>query len=194
MHHIVANEERELVFTITRLNVLAPRIAYNIHDEGGVSTYAEMTTRFRSAGLDLRHFERLTDNKSFRLPFLWIYGRKDSTISFMGCNIYPEDIEQCLYDDPELAKVSQSFCLSLREGDGGAVRPCFSFELLTKVTDDLQLRFEQHMTSRLRALNADFREAMQEYEEAVTPLIELFSVGEGPFARDSAKIKQTRMV
>ena len=37
MHHIVVNEIRELMFTITRLNVLAPRIAYNIHDEGGIA-------------------------------------------------------------------------------------------------------------------------------------------------------------
>ncbi len=99
-----------------------------------------------------------------------------------------------LYDDPELARVSHSFCLSLREGEGAVVRPCFSFEILTEITDDLQQRFERHMVGRLRSLNADFREALLEYEEAVTPLIELLPLGCGPFSSDVAKIKQTRMV
>ena len=179
MHHIVTNDAGELIFTVTRLNLLAPRIAYNIHDEGGVSTYSDMATKFGNAGVEIGGLEQSTGAKTFRLPFLWVYGRKDSTISIMGCNIYPEDIEQCLYDDPVLAGVSNSFCLSLREGEEGAVRPCFSFEILTDVTDDLQHRFESHMTASLRSLNADFREAMQEHAGAVTPLIDLFPVGTG---------------
>lgn len=194
MHHIVVNQIGELIFTINRLNVLSPRIMYNIHDEGGVATYAQMDSRFHAAGVELRNLVDQLEAKTFRLPFLWVYGRKDSTISVMGSNIYPEDIEQCVYDEPDLAKVTHSFCLSLPEGPGGSVRPCFSFEIRGEITPDLQSEFEERIVARLRSLNADFREAMREYEQTVTPVIELFPLGSGPFANDNGKIKQTRMV
>ena len=194
MHHIVANEIGELIFTITRLNVLSPRIMYNIHDEGGVASYTEMDAKLRSAGMKLDDMAIRTGIRPLKLPFLWIYGRKDSTVSLMGANIYPEDIEQCLYDEPELAEVTNSFCLSLQEGAEGSVRPCFSFEVRGEITSALQIKFEERIVSRLQSLNADYREAMQEYRETVTPVIELYPPGSGPFSGDTAKIKQTRML
>lgn len=194
MHHIFTNEARELVFTISRLNVLSPRIMYNIHDEGGVATYDEVNASFSEAGLDLESSLRESDARPLRLPFLWVYGRKDSTVSVMGANIYPEDIEQCLYEEPELARLTNSFCLSLYEGRRSEVRPLFSFEIRAEITPDLKATFEARIVERLGSLNADYRESLQEYRDAVSPVIELYPVGEGPFAADQAKIKQTRML
>lgn len=131
-----------------------------------------------------------------RLPFLWIYGRKDSTVSVMGANIYPEDIEQALYDEPELAAVTHSFCLSLSEDAHGAVRPCFSFELRggVAVADELRDRYGERITARTRDSNADFREALQEHAAATMPVIRLFEPGTGPFAADGSRIKQARVI
>ena len=194
MHLIEVNELGELMFTITRLNVLSPRVMYNIHDEGGVATFAEMESTFRSVGYDLEGLLPETEASAFKLPFLWIFGRKDSTVSVMGANIYPEDLEQCLYDEPELAKVTRSFCLGLQEGEGGAVRPQFSFEISGEITSSLEERFEERIVARLAALNADYRESMQEYADTVTPIIQLYHLGEGPFGADASKIKQTRVL
>jgi phenylacetate-CoA ligase len=47
---------------------------------------------------------------------------------------------------------------------------------------------------RLVALNADFREAWHEYPETLVPEIELYRLGEGPFAADGGKIKQVRFL
>ena len=52
-HHVTVTDEGELVFTVTRSGVLCPRIAYNVHDEGGVATYAEMRERLVASGLDI---------------------------------------------------------------------------------------------------------------------------------------------
>jgi phenylacetate-CoA ligase len=194
MHHIETNDEGELIFTITRLNVLSPRIRHNVHDEGGVATFAEMELRAKQAGLDLSELAAGLGVRSFRLPFLWVYGRKDATISVMGANIYPEDIEQCLYAEPDLARVTNSFLLSPEDGDDGSVRPAFSFEVRGEITPAIQAAFEQRIVARLRALNADYREASQEFAAATTPRIHLFPLGSGPFAADNARIKQTRLL
>jgi phenylacetate-CoA ligase len=193
-HQIVVNDESELVFTIARPHVLSPRILYNIRDEGGVATFSELEERLRIAGTSIEKILGVVDRKPIRLPFVWVYGRKDSTVSVMGANIYPEDVEQALYDEPELAARTHSFCLSLSEDEHGAVRPCFSFEIRGDVSDALRGEFEQRIPERIRLLNADFRTAVEEHADSVRPVVELYGLGEGPFAADAAKIKQTRII
>jgi phenylacetate-CoA ligase len=194
MHHIETNGAEELIFTITRLNVLSPRIRYNIHDEGGVATFAEMQRRARQVEFDFGELAAGSRVRNVPLPFLWVFGRKDATISVMGANIYPEDIEQALYDDPELARVTHSFLLSLEELSDASVRPCFSFEIRGAITPALETAFAERIPARLRVLNADYREALQEFAGAATPIIRLYPLGVGPFAADSTRIKQARFM
>jgi phenylacetate-CoA ligase len=192
MHHIETNDAGELIFTITRLNVLSPRVRYNIHDEGSVASFDELRRRAMGAGCDFDGLVASLGLRSFRLPFLWVYGRSDATISVMGANIYPEDIEQCLYGHPALAGATHSFLLNLEEGDDAAVRPAFSFAIRDDITPAAQAVFEEHMAPCLRALNADYRMASEEFAQAVSPVIRLYPMGTGPFAADNARIKQTR--
>lgn len=195
MHRVTVNENRELLFTITRASLLSPRIRYNVHDEGGEMRYDKMHETLKDLGHDMRQMDLAAGGTGkLRLPFLWIYGRRDYTISVMGANIYPEDLEQCLYGEPELARITRSFCLSLLELTGGGVRPCFLFEVESEPSDKLRGLFAERMLARLVDLNADFREAFQEYPETVEPEIRLYSIGTGPFSADSGRIKQTRLL
>lgn len=193
-HYIEVNANRELVFTITRSNLLSPRIRYNVHDEGGIARYDEMAGALHATGYDIDKMAEQAGVRRLRLPFVWVYGRRDYTISVMGANIYPEDLEQCLYAEPSLAQITRSFCLSTSEGHGGQARPCFLFEVESEPTEELQRRFSEPMLTRLRDLNADFREALKEYPEAMVPDVQLFRLGQGPFAEDAGKIKQARLI
>ncbi len=190
-HHINVSDSGELIFTINRLDVLAPRIAYNIHDEGGVLRFDAAMDKLAALGIDAN---QLIDGKRpVQFPFVWIYGRKDSTVSVMGANLYPEDVEQALYSAPELAKLTNSFCISLVEEIDGGVRPCFAFEIVSPITPDLQAAFETQIIAGVEALNADFREALVEHAAAATPQIQLHPRGTGPFAGDAGRIKQVRL-
>ena len=188
-HHIAITDDDELVFTISRLDLLSPRIMYNIHDEGGVATFAEMTKRARDAGISLPEITAAPP----RLPFMWVYGRTDSTVSIMGANIYPEDIEECLYSESELARITRSYCLGIHEKQDGSWRALLSFEIQSQITDDLRAQFAERITARLQSLNKDFAEAMKEHPEGALPMVELHPLGDGPFSEDSGKIKQRRM-
>lgn len=193
-HHVTVSDEGELLVTISRLNLLSPRIAYNVHDEGGVASYAMLEARFRAAGRSLADLVGPDVPVAPELPFLWVHGRKDSTVSVMGANIYPEDLEQALYSEPDLAAVTTSFCLALRESADGTVRPCFAFELREPVTPARQRDFQERIVAAVHRVNADFRTAMAEHAASVMPVIELHPPGGGPFAADRTRIKQTRLV
>ena len=192
-HHVTVTEDGELIFTVTRSGVLCPRIAYNVHDEGGVATYGGMRHRLAASGLDIDEMVP-AGARAPQLPFLWVYGRKDSTISVMGANIYPEDIEQALYRRPELAGATSSFCLGLEEQLAGTVRPCLSFEVRDPITPDRVDRFTRAIVEELTSINADFRAAMEEHRDGALPVVRLHAAGEGPFRRDRDRIKQTRLV
>lgn len=194
MHHAEVNEHGEVVFTITRSSLLSPRVRYNVHDSGGICSSDDMAERLASVGIDIEQMRRESSDGNVHLPFLWIYGRRDYTVSVMGANIYPEDIEQCLYADTELAEITNSFCLSLTEDANGAVRPRFLFEVSEEPDAALACRFADSIVPRLVELNADFREAWREYPDTLVPDIELYRIGEGPFARDQGKIKQSRLL
>ncbi|MCX6291495.1 MAG: phenylacetate--CoA ligase family protein [Bacteroidetes bacterium] len=194
MHYIEVSDNRELVFTITRKSVLSPRIRYNIHDEGGISRYDQLNEKLKPFGYNLEQLTEKEENRNLTFPFMWIYGRRDFTISIMGANIYPEDIEQCLYSDKELAKITRSFCQAVSEGENAAVRPAFYFEITETPTEELKKKFAESILQKLIILNADFREAWHEYAETLKPEIHLFPIGDGPFKNDQNKIKQTRVI
>ena len=111
----------------------------------------------------------------------------------MGANIYPEDIEQALYDEPELASITTSFCLGLDEDVEGMLRSSFSFAVRGDLTTELKAQFDRRIVARVQAINADFQTAMREDEQTARPTARLFQPGTGPFASDSKKIKQTRI-
>lgn len=192
MHHIEINANREVVVTITRSSLLSPRIRYNIHDEGGVARFDQMAESLASAGYPVGSLATATDAPVLRLPFLWIYGRRDFTISVMGANIYPEDLEQCVYSDPQLARLTRSFCQALSESAGGDVRPCFHFEVDGEPGDELREHFSEVILKHLIDVNADFREAWHEYPETMVPEVRLHRLGQGPFKADEGRIKQVR--
>ena len=194
MHYIEVSGDNEMIFTITRKSLLSPRIRYNIHDEGGIARYDQMQEKLKKFNIDLNELTKEEENKNLRFQMMWIYGRKDFTISVMGANIYPEDLEQCIYADKELSKITKSFCQSLSEGEKAEVRPAFYFEITVEPNDSLKKQFADSILKSLIEINADLREAWHEYPDTLVPEIHLFREGEGPFKSDAGKIKQVRII
>jgi phenylacetate-CoA ligase len=190
-HHVTVNPQGELIFTISRLEVVAPRIAYNIHDSGGVATYAEFCAVLREFDVDPAS---LWDGlPPIPLPIMWIHGRSDYTVSVMGANVYPEDVETALYASPELSRITRSFSLGSEERADGTIRPVFSFEVFGTIDEQVERRFAQRIVERVLAINSDFRVAATEHWESIEPIVRVYPLGEGPFADDAGRIKQARI-
>ncbi len=191
LDHFVEIIQKEIVVTISKPWTLSPRIRYNIKDEGGMITFDGMKEKLRTCNIDLSELERRCNYPRWYVPFLFIYGRKDSTISVMGANIYPEDIESIIYSDLVLAGNINSFSMSLEEDSKGNPRPCFEFELLdinqkTKVEEKLR----GILSAELVKLNLDYKKAKEEYPQAVEPVFRIFGMHEGPFKENQARIKK----
>ena len=191
LDHLIEIIQKEIVVTISKPWTLSPRIRYNIKDEGGMITFDEMKELLQRHDIDLLELERKCNYPRWYLPFLFVYGRKDSTISVMGANIYPEDVESVVYSDPVVAKIVHSYSMSLVDDEHGNPRPCFEFEL-----SDVGRRAEveailgQILPLGLARLSMDYKKAREEYAESVAPIIRIFGMNEGPFKDDQGRIKK----
>ncbi|MGE3913365.1 MAG: phenylacetate--CoA ligase family protein [Chloroflexota bacterium] len=193
---IETNDQSELIITISRMAMLSPRIRYNIHDAGGVISFREMLAHLKAFGLDpLREVAR-PEQPIFQMPFLYLFGRSDSTISYMGANIYPEDVEQALFSDTEDARRLGAFCLELVDVGDVEQRPCVHVETLDGKTEDAELagRLRERVVSRLMAANLDFRTAVSENASAAEIQVRLHYPGTGPFAGNHGRIKRRYIV
>lgn len=191
LDHFVEIIDREVVVTISKPWTLSPRIRYNIKDEGGIITFDEMKEKLSAHNIDLLQLERECNYPRWYLPFLFIYGRKDSTISVMGANIYPEDVENVVYSDFAIGACINSFMISLEEDAQGNPRPCFEFELLDTSQDAVvSEKLARIFPKGLARLSLDFKKALEEYPDAVKPIIRTFGMSEGPFLENEGRIKK----
>jgi phenylacetate-CoA ligase len=206
IHHLEVNALGEVLCTVSRLDLMAPRIRYNVHDAGGLLDFATVRRVLSDAGIDITQLGSLPEvagprgplpwSSPIPLPFVYIYGRRDATISVMGANIYPEDIETLVYGDPELARRLESFLLTTTTDETGTPRPGIALELGASETADEAWREAITVQFRdgLRDLNADYREALLEFPAAMEPVITIHPLGGGPFAGDAGRIKPRRLL
>lgn len=92
-----------------------PLVRYNILDTGGIVPYEEMLAFLASYGFD-PIVQLGQDRRGIRaLPFVYVFGRSNFTISYFGANIYPENIAVGL-EQPEIREwVTGKFVLEARE-------------------------------------------------------------------------------
>lgn len=191
LDHFVEIIDNQIVVTVSKPWTLSPKIRYNIKDEGGMITFDQMKDKLKSHHIDIVALEKECHYPRWYLPFLYVYGRKDATISIMGANIYPEDIEHIVCSDPFLAVNINSFCLSIEDDAQGNPHACLEFELLDmahKMAVEEQLK--KIVAAELAKLSADYKKAKDEYPEAVEPVIRTFGLGQGPFQENETRIKK----
>ena len=206
IHFLEVNELGEIICTVSRLDLLSPRIRYNVHDEGGLLGFATARERLAAFGFDIERIgERdetagprgpLPWSRPIPLPFLWVNGRRDATISVMGANIYPEDIETVVYRDPTLVPRLHSFLLSTVDDERGVPRPMVALELadMAGVDDRWRATMADQLRDGLTGLNIDYRSSIAEFPDAMQPIVATYGLGEGPFAADATRIKQRRII
>jgi phenylacetate-CoA ligase len=194
----------ELVATVLR-DTLTPKLRYTVGDAGGVLDVHEATRLALAHGADPADPSTGVPTRYGRtldLPLLYVHGRADSTVSFMGANLYPEDIIAGLEDaaaDSRLAgRTLGAFCLEMI-GDED-VRPCVHVELLDASMPDaddassITAALVECVRARLAMNSADYRAALLEDPRAAEIQLTLHATGTGPFAGNAGRIKRRYVV
>ncbi len=191
----IEDVDGELVFSV--LSGI-PLVRYNIHDCGGVIDFDTMMGVVRGHGHDLveelrsRGYGR---DQVWELPFFYVYGRSDGTVSIDGANIFPESIQMILSE--ARSQEFASFKISVETSPSFGQKLVVSLEhvgegpLDENEQRELSNRYGDLLLEGLRRLNADFRES-HDGNPGVSPVVRVHPRGTGPFAgEDGIKHRYT---
>jgi len=180
------SETGELIITICRPGYIAPKIRYNIHDRGHVMQIKELYSILKELNIS----ESEIVKPSTDLPMLFHYGRADMTVSFFGSNISPTDIQEALYNLPELANAINSFCLNVVEDKDGGKQLAVSFEMQkNKGKETVGAEVQTAFWEQLAKTNQDFREAKKMLTSSSQTVIHFYEFAQGPFEKNDIRIK-----
>ena len=187
-----------LLCTINSTAVLTPKLRYDVGDEGRLRSFPEVLAAIapdaRADALRAWGVDRM------RLPLLFLFGRRDSTVCYMGANIYPQDVEYGLYADNPQAHLLQGFCLELEEHADLESRPVVNLQLRdgTLLAEAertaLAARCRDGVVAHLAAVSRDFAESLAEDPSAGDLRVTVHDFGTGPFTGVSSKIKNQYLV
>ncbi len=184
---IESSDKGELIITVCRSGYIAPKIRYNIHDKGHVLQMKSFYALLKELNIDEKNIVKPKTD----LPLLFHYGRADMTVSFFGANISPTDVQETLYNLPELISQINSFALSANENINGEKELIISLEMQKSKTYDFSnlAKHESVFFERLANANQDFREAKKMLKNGNQTKLLVYNFNTGPFKNSEARIK-----
>jgi phenylacetate-CoA ligase len=193
--YLETTPDDEILCTVNTTAVLNPKVRYNIGDEGRLMSFDAVVKAVAAEPGAWAEAEAAWRVDRIRLPLLFLFGRKDSTVSYMGANIYPQDVEYGLYQGNPMAHLIESFRLSLEERADLEARPTVNVQLRGGVELAEAERRELAAVCRrgvlryLAEVSRDFAESLAEDPSAADLRIRVHDHGSGPFADATGKIK-----
>lgn len=186
MTHVECDAERNLLFTLNRLENVSPRIRYNLHDRGVVRSVAELQPILEDHGLSVEHM-----GLKVGLPVMFHWGRQDSSVAFYGCKITPEDIQHILLRvAPTLGAVT-NFALHPYEDANANKRLELWLEMDCNVAlPENRDAVSEDLLRELAAVNQDFRESVRMIRPELRPTVILYRYGESPMSGQDIRVKR----
>ncbi|MDD2769895.1 MAG: phenylacetate--CoA ligase family protein [Methylococcus sp.] len=170
-----------------------PLLRYHIADRGGLVTFAEMREFLRDWGVrDLSEYGLDPDWGSRPLPFVYLFGRADFTVSYYGANIYPENVSVGLVRPGIADWVTGKFVLEAPEGIDGDRELRLTVELLPGVVADAAkaASIAESVRAELLRLNSEF--AHYTPPERQTPAVMLRPFADPDYFPAGVKHRYTR--
>lgn len=170
-----------------------PLLRYHIADRGGLVSYAEMREFLKDWGIDDLIEYGLDPARPVRsLPFVYLFGRADFTISYYGANLYPENVAVGLERPDIVDWVTGKFVLEAPESAAGDRELRLTVELLPGVAPDPAKAglIADSVREELLRLNSEFANYVP--KECQTPVVTLRPFEDPEYFPAGVKHRYTR--
>jgi phenylacetate-CoA ligase len=173
-----------------------PLIRYDILDTGGIVAYEEMIAFAGERGFDpvadLSGPSGTPPRRIRPLPFVYVFGRSDFTVSFFGANIYPENVKVALEQPPICEWVTGKFVLESLADEDRNRRLSVTIELAAQVAADEEKEraMEREILIQLLRLNSEFANYVP--AEYRVPHVHLRPLGDPEYFPTGVKHRYTR--
>lgn len=174
-----------------------PLIRYNILDNGGIITYEAMLEFLSAYGFNpveaLSKSSNNTNNRGIRnLPFVFVFGRSNFTISYFGANIYPENVKVGLEQPAVSEWVTGKFVMEIQEDADKNSFLFIAVELAPNIeaTEEKKQTVADSILTQLKRLNSEFANYVPPQYQ--TPTVELLPMGEPEYFPQGVKHRYSR--
>lgn len=168
-----------------------PFLRYDIGDEGGVFSYKEIIETLKAQGVNIKKELARAGIKEapYQLPLVYVYERRDMTVTLYGLQIYPTVIRNGLHTAPFANRISGKFALSTKFDHKKNQYLEVNMELLSTEHPNSQLRREiqQYIYHYLREKSSEYRELSDYLGRRALPVITLWPNGHDLFFNPKAK-------
>lgn len=168
-----------------------PLIRYHIADNGGLISYADLLEFLKQWNFD--PLATLQNQRGVHpLPFAYVFGRSQFTVSFFGANIYPENISVGLEQPQIQAWVTGKFVLQVKQDPDHNPYLSVMVELAPQVAADQEKKqaIAVSILTQLRRLNSEFANYVPvPYQQ---PQVELAATGDPEYFPVGVKHRYTR--
>lgn len=170
-----------------------PLIRYHIADRGGILGFPEMIAFLKDHGFNPRE-AGVSESEEIALPFVWVFGRADFTVSFYGANIYPENVVVGLEQAGLESWVSGKFVMQVRNDEAGSEFLHIAVEMLPSMTPNSEKRavIAASIRAQLVRLNSEFANYVP--VEKQMPIVELLPFGDPEYFPAGVKHRYTRRI
>lgn len=170
-----------------------PLVRYHIADKGGLIRCDEMWAFLKGQGVNsVVELGLDKDYQPRNLPFVFVFGRADFTVSYYGANIYPENVTVGLEQPDIMAWLTGKFVLETQETEGGDKYLHIAVELLPGIEHDENIVpiIAESIQTQLLRLNSEFANYIP--HERQMPKITLISFADPGYFPPGVKHRYTR--
>ncbi|KKR11036.1 MAG: hypothetical protein UT39_C0012G0058 [Candidatus Woesebacteria bacterium GW2011_GWA1_39_21] len=168
-----------------------PFVRYNLKDYGGIIGYVELTRKFNEEGIYLD--KRLTEMniQVWKLPFVYLYERKDFVVKLYGANIFPDTIRHALQQSHFEEYITSKFTLMIKYNKNQNQFLEINVELkkgITK-TDSLAKKIKIEVVKSLLQENSEYTSNYRALRERQEPVVLLWPYEYPEFFKSGGKQK-----
>jgi phenylacetate-CoA ligase len=167
-----------------------PLVRYGILDTGGVIPYETMMEKMAGFGFDPQ--SALDRGGARVLPFAYVFGRSDFTVSYFGANVYPENVTVGL-EQPDIKEwVTGKFVMEVVHDRDEDEALAIAVELAPGESADEARRFEveRSIEEHVCRLNSEFANYVPPAKR--TPRVTLVPAGDPTYFPVGVKHRYTR--
>ncbi|MFH1248684.1 MAG: hypothetical protein V1660_00860 [archaeon] len=170
---IESTDKKEVVMSKINRHSLQPLIKYNIHDLGGVISNKEMRKILKEEGIKLKI--------KLALPFFFVNGRSDGTISINAAKVYPDTVMKAMYNNHYLANITTGrFRLRKEYNKNNDTIFIVDIELKKYINPSIRVKrlFEKEIKTELIKSDIEYQDMINHYSDKALPHVNLLKLGE----------------
>jgi phenylacetate-CoA ligase len=169
-----------------------PLLRYSILDNGGIITHNVMMKFLAEWGFNPITALQNPASSSHFLPFVYVFGRSNFTVSYFGANIYPENVTVGLEQPLIKEWVTGKFVMQVKEDTDKNRYLSIAVELAPGITgsEDKKQAIASSILSQLKRLNSEFANYVPvEYQ---IPQVLILPTGDAEYFPIGVKHRYTR--